>query len=345
MASAITGHISALEQAQAELAEAHEQFRAAFEQAPVAMALVAADARYFDVNPALCKLLGRTRETLLASSVQDVTHPDDLESTRSAIRAALEGRVEVFEMEKQHLHADGHAVPTLTKVSCVRGPSGELAYFIAHMVDLSQLREAEQRFRRIVDSSPDVFVVVDSAGVVEVARGRLIQMFGLSAAEVVGRPIEVLLPEWPQVERHARQRPDAGEEVREMADMQALRGRRADGSEFPVEMALGPILIDGERRLLVTVRDVTQRRQGEAATRELSDMRTRQRQAIEINDNIVQGLTIARWSFDLGEVEAARSAVERTVVTARLLVDRMLSLSGAVEPGALRRDQPMDDHR
>lgn len=202
------------------------------------------------------------------------------------------------------------------------------------------LREAEDRFRRIVDSSPDVFVVVDDDGRIEMASGRVEEMFGYQASELVGQLVEVLVPDHLRTAHQAHRASHAKEAVREMGSRLELYGQRADGSRVPVEIALSPIVIDHRPRVLATVRDVTLRRQGEAATRELSDMRARQRQAIEINDNIVQGLTVARWSFDLGEIEAAQRAVERTVETARVLVDRMLSISGDVEPGALRREQP-----
>lgn len=202
------------------------------------------------------------------------------------------------------------------------------------------LREAEDRFRRIIDSSPDVFVVVDDDGRIEMASGRVQEMFGYEASTLVGQRVEMLVPDHLRDAHEGHRASHAMEAVREMGSQLELYGRRADGSRVPVEIALSPIVIDHRLRVLATVRDVTLRREGEAATRELSDMRARQRQAIEINDNIVQGLTVARWSFDLGEVDAARRAVERTVETARVLVDRMLSLSGDVEPGALRREQP-----
>ena len=319
MADAVTAKIGELERAQAELAAAQAQFRAAFEQAPVAMAISTVQRGFSDVNPAMCDLLRFSRDELLAMDALSVTHPDYREATAVAARAAVAGEAPSFEMEKLHLRKDGQVVPTLTKVACVRSPEGELLYFIVHIIDLSELRAAEERFRRIVDSSPDVFVVIDDDRIIELATGRVAEMFGHDPRRLVGQPIEVLVPQFGH----------AGERI----------ARRSNGREVPVEITLSPIEMGGAARELVTIRDLTERRAGEAAARELSEMRDRQRQAIEINDNIVQGLTIARWSFDLGEVEAARDAVQRTVESTRLLVDRMLTLSGAIEPGALRREQ------
>lgn len=322
MAEAVTTKIGELERAQAELAAAQAQFRAAFEQAPVAMAISTVQSGFTDVNPAMCELLRYSRDELLAVDGLAVTHPDFREATTAAARAAVTGAAPSFEMEKLHIRKDGKRIPTLTKVACVRSPEGELLYFIVHIIDLSELRAAEERFKRIVDSSPDVFVVIDDDRIIEVATGRVAEMLGHDPRQLVGQPVEVLVPQFGH----------AGEGV----------ARRSDGREVPVEITLGPIELGGAATSeLVTIRDLTERRAGEAAARELHDMRDRQRQAIEINDNIVQGLTIARWSFDLGEVDAAREAVQRTVETARLLVDRMLTLSGAVEPGSLRRGRAL----
>jgi PAS domain S-box-containing protein len=304
------------------------------------MAIGSSTARIIDANPAFCDLLGRTREEVQGSPVIDMTHPDNRAALGSALLAALESGSPGFQLEELLIRSDGQAVPTFTSVACVRDSHGFLDYFIAHMVDLSELREAEDRFQHIVDSSPDVSIVVDRAGVVEMASRRLSEMFGYEPDDVIGQPVEILVPERLRAVHQLHRMSFTIDTVREMGSGLDLRGRRSDGSEFPVEVALGPIVVGGERKVLARVRDVTERRQGEAASKQLADMHAHQRQAIEINDNVMQGLTVARWSFDLGHVEAARDAVERTVETARLLVDRMLSSSGDIEPGTLRREQP-----
>lgn len=206
---------------------------------------------------------------------------------------------------------------------------------------MSDLSEAEERIRRIITSSPDVFIVVDGSGRIELASARVVDLFGYAPGELIGQQVEILVPErLRDVHRRHRlaHRIDA---TRQMGSLLELHARRANGSEFRVEISLSPIMIDHEPKVLATVRDVTERIEGEAAKRDLTEMRARQRQAIEINDTIVQGLTVARWSFDLGDVDAARTAVESTVEAGRLLVDRMLSAAGEIGPGDLRRDLPV----
>ncbi|MEX2292792.1 MAG: PAS domain S-box protein [Acidimicrobiales bacterium] len=214
---------------------------------------------------------------------------------------------------------------------------------MAEAVDeqLTDLHEAEERIRRIITSSPDVFIVVDGSGRVELASARVADMFGYAPRELIGQPVETLVPERFRERHKGHRRSHHINAAREMGSLLELFARRSDGSEFRVEISLSPIMIDHEPKVLATVRDVTERIEGETAKRELSEVRSRQRQAIEINDTIVQGLTVARWSFDLGDVEAARTAVEETVVAGRLLVDRMLSAAGEIQPGDLRRDLPV----
>jgi PAS domain S-box-containing protein len=273
--------------------------------------------------------------------VSDIVHPDHSPSLRDAITAAVESDSAGFQVETSYLRSDGQPIPTITNVACVRSPEARLDYFIAHMVDLSDLHEAEERFRLIVNSSPDVLIVVDGAGVIELASARVADMFDYEPDDLVGQPVEVLVPDGLRAVHQSHRMSHQVDVAREMGSGLELRGRRSDGSEFPVEISLSPIVMGRESKVLATVRDVTKRLQGEAATRELSKMRYSQRRAIEINDNIVQGLTVARWSFDLGDVDRARNAVEGTVEAARLLVDRMLSTAGDIEPGSLRRELPV----
>ena len=75
--------------AEAELREAQERFRSAFEHAPIGMALMSIDGRLFRVNRALVQILGRGESELLASSILELSHPDDREQCREQVRRLL----------------------------------------------------------------------------------------------------------------------------------------------------------------------------------------------------------------------------------------------------------------
>jgi hypothetical protein len=74
------------------------------------------------------------------------------------------------------------------------------------------------------------------------------------------------------------------------------------------------------------------------------DMKVRERQALEINDNIVQGLTVAKYALDQGKDETSRTAVEDTLKKARNLITELLGEQGSeielAKPGELRRQRP-----
>jgi hypothetical protein len=73
------------------------------------------------------------------------------------------------------------------------------------------------------------------------------------------------------------------------------------------------------------------------------DMKVRERQALEINDNIVQGLSVAKYALDQGQDEKSEAAVEETLKKARLIITELLGDEGseiALGPGELRRQRP-----
>lgn len=343
MADALEGQINALEAAQRELRSAEERFRAAFEEAPVAMALAEPDETLVQVNPPMVQLLGRSADELTAQALADLTHPDDRPAGQMALDRALRTGSRMYRTERRYLRPDGSAVPSLTNVAVMRGDDGEPDYLIVHAVDLSELRAAEARFQKIIESSPDVLLIASLDGTIEMINDRVSDVFGYAPADVIGHAVEMLIPERFR-EPHVghRERYATEPRTREMGARFELLGVRRDGSEFPVEVSLSPMEVDGQTKVIADVRDVTERRRGEQAARELRDMHMRQRQAVEINDNIIQGLTIARWSFDLEQIADARRAVERTIEAARALVDRMLETSGEIEPGSLTRERPAE---
>ncbi len=134
--------------AEKELREAEERFRGAFDDAAVGMALNSPDGRFIQVNRALCEMLGRSEEELLASTFGDITHPDDLDLSVEHVRQLLDGERNGYQIEKRYIHAEGHEVWISLSVSTVKTEEGEPAYMVAQMQNITGRRQAQEELLR-----------------------------------------------------------------------------------------------------------------------------------------------------------------------------------------------------
>lgn len=119
------------------LRESQGQFRDAFEYASIGMALVGLDGRWLKVNPAIVRMLGYSQDELLATSFQDLTHPDDLAEDLAFVEAMLRGSIQSYRMDKRYRHRDGHVVHATLSVSLARDADGRPRHFIAQVADRS----------------------------------------------------------------------------------------------------------------------------------------------------------------------------------------------------------------
>ena len=126
------------------LEESERRFRNTFEQAAVGVAHVAPDGRWLRVNQKLCDIVGYTREELLQAAFQDITHTDDLEDDLDHVQQVLEGKTDTYSMEKRYIHKCGSPVWVNLTVSLVRDATGEPAYFISVVEDITERRKVEQ---------------------------------------------------------------------------------------------------------------------------------------------------------------------------------------------------------
>jgi two-component system, LuxR family, sensor kinase FixL len=143
--------------------------------------------------------------------------------------------------------------------------------------DLSQLQRAEQELQQreallqsILDTVPDALVVIDERGIVQSFSVAAERLFGFSSDEVIGRNVSILMPS-PYREAHDSyiERYFATGERRIIGIGRIVVGQRKDGSTFPMELAVGEVIL-GERRLFTGfVRDLTQRRERERRLNEL----------------------------------------------------------------------------
>jgi len=128
---------------------------------------------------------------------------------------------------------------------------------------------AEGKFRGLLDSAPDSIVIVDQRGMIAIVNRRVEEMFGYERDELLGQPVEVLIPERFRG-RHAghREAYAAAPRTRPMGVGLDLYARRKDGTELPVEISLSPLGTPEGTLVTSIIRDVTERKRAEMALRE-----------------------------------------------------------------------------
>jgi len=136
---------------------------------------------------------------------------------------------------------------------------------------------------RLLESAPDAVVIVDHDGRIAFANSHIEKMFGYSPSELLGQNVEVLAPDAVR-QAHVQHRSEYAEapRTREMGSGLELRGRRKDGSTFPVEISLSPLEEPGGCFVVAAIRDTTERHRVQQALR-LSEERFR-RLTSEVTD-------------------------------------------------------------
>jgi len=121
-----------------------EQFRSAFENAPVGMAIVGRDGGWRKANAALCNLLGYSEEELLRTNFQSLTHPDDLEADLSQLRLLTRGAIPSYTLEKRYIRANGAVMWGKLSVGMVRNAEGRPDHFVVQVIDVTEQRRLNQ---------------------------------------------------------------------------------------------------------------------------------------------------------------------------------------------------------
>jgi len=143
--------ITELRNTELKLERHKESFAETFENAAIGMALIGLDNRWQKVNKSLSKSLGYTEEELVQLTVEDITHPEDIEQSCVIGGDALSHKRDSYQIEKRYIHKNGSTVHVLLTVTVVRNLNGSLSHTIAQILDLTARVHAKKRLTRLVD--------------------------------------------------------------------------------------------------------------------------------------------------------------------------------------------------
>ena len=333
---ALQGQVRERRQAEAALRESRERFASAFRDAAIGMALVGTDGHWLQVNRALCDIVGYTEQELLATNFQAITHPDDLATDLAYVTQLLAGEIPTYHMEKRYIHKLGEIVWIQLNVSLIRDVEGRPLYFISQIQNVTdrhrvtaELRESEARLQAILDHSPALIFLKDTAGRYLLVNREFEHIFHLSSQDIVGKTDADLFSPAQAAAFHANDLKVLHANTPLQFEEVALHDDGPHTSivfKFPLRDETGtPYAIGG------VVTDITDRTQAELALREREEDLRRlleEREALsrDLHDNIIQTIC----AVGMGLEECQQVIRENPAATGHQLAQAIAGLNEVV---------------
>lgn len=248
-------------------------------------------------SPEMYELWGIAPDTVmvLENSLACI-HPHDRERVSRAVDAAMRtGSDYLNEYRVKHPHRGERWMTTFGRI--MAGRDGEPERIVGLSFDTTdrkrqmlliedlnhRLAAEETKLLAILEATTNGIALIERSGRIRLVNRRFERLFGYSRQELIGQPVEILLPGELRT-RHGGHREAffRSPGVRDMGKGLELLGVRRDGSRFPIEVGLSTVTIDDERMALVTLIDVTAMKQAER------QLQTRNNELRAINEELEQ---------------------------------------------------------
>ena len=263
--------------------------------------------RFLKFNEQICAITGYTHEELLETTWQHLTHPKDLAVAYEQIKRVVRGEVDSSNFEQRIMRKDGSVAYVNADVKALRTPHGHLEYLIGTAQDITArkmqemalsvantqlrfnqaelktqndnllqaqdaLRSSIERYEAVSRTSNDAMINSDSQGIIVSWNPGSERIFGYTREEIIGRPMEVLVPE-----RHRKnhltqlERTLAGYSSSRVGELLEFTALHKDGHEFSIDISLSRWEVTEGVFYTSTIRDITQRKKTEETLNMLSE--------------------------------------------------------------------------
>jgi PAS domain S-box-containing protein len=224
------------------------------------LCIAGVDGFFKRVNPAFETVLGWTAQQLLSRPFVEWIHPEDVSATLAEIEKLASG-LPTVSFENRYRCADGE----YKVLNWTAYPEPETGIIFAVARDVTEIRQADERFRVALEASPAGMLVVDTAGVIVLANRAAEDLLGYDAGELAEKVVATLLPAHLRAVHKGYRLSYLGEPVaRPMGQGRDLHAMRKDGTPVQVEIGLNPVRLNGQLALLIAMVDITARKAAEA---------------------------------------------------------------------------------
>ncbi len=247
------------------------------DETPDAVIAMSPEGRVLHWNRAAEALFGYSEAVAVGNQLTELIVPaDSVEQERQILVDAMARGLVVYEGLRRH--RDGYLVNVSVATKAIRDASGNVEFFVSTKMDVTHLkilRDAklmEGKFGDLLESMPDAIVMVNVTGRIVLVNSQAEQVFGFRRAELLGQPVELLLPTRFRAAHLGHRSVFFGAPRRRMMGAgRELSALRKNGEEFPVEVSLSPLETEEGTMVMSAIRDVTERKQFEQSLRQTNE--------------------------------------------------------------------------
>lgn len=337
---ALVLELSRREAAEKQAQETEERFRLLLQSnVTEALYLLDADGNVETWNAGAERIKGYTAAEIIGQHVSVLFTAEDRAKGEPSRMLAMARDVGRFTAEGVRMRKGGYRFLASVSMDAVHRRDGTLRGFVAVTRDITSQRIEEAQRAIIIEAAPNGMMIVDEAGIITLANSQTEQIFGYRKGELIGQPVEILVPEgFRAAHRTMRFKFTSGQDVRGMAKGQAFSGRRRDGGTVSIEILLSPVTTPSGRIVIASLFDVTEiaRQAAEAQAAETHERRAAaaaNAHLERLSRHLSQALDRAEHASQAkSRFLAAVTHELRTPLHGMLGYAEMLSLEGGLSP-------------
>ena len=320
-------NVSDLKQAEAAMHRSEARLRAIVDTAVDGIVVINNRGIIESVNPAVTRMFGYAPEQLLGQNVKllmpDPYHTEHDQYLNNYLSSGLK-KVIGIGREVLGLRSNGISFPIELAVSEMIVDGAQK--FTGIVRDISSRKQAEAQFQQVVESAPNGMLMIDQQGKMTLVNKQVEQMFGYTREEMLGKPVEMLIPERFR-HGHPAHRTGyfAAPSSRIMGAGRELFGLHKTGTEFPVELGLNPIDTPAGKLALASIVDITPRKRSETAL-----------------SKVTQDLEWKNWELSEARDQAVRAGQAKTDFLATMSHEIRTPMNGVIGMTTLLLDTDLN---